>query len=78
MGVDPISVSAIIISSVTAIGGVLTGLHIRSIRSGCCSCETMPDSPFRRKSTTKLDQAGHPVMILQPAPTGHPNLSSAV
>lgn len=76
MGVDPISVSAIIISSVTAIGGVLTGLHIRRLRSGCCDCETMPDSPFRRKSTTKLDQGGHPVMVLQPAPIGHPNLST--
>jgi hypothetical protein len=77
MGVDPISVSAIIISSLTAVGGVLAGLHIKRMNSGCCSCEASnPDSPARRKSTTKLDQSGHPVFVLQPAPQGHPNLST--
>ena len=74
MGVDPVSVSAIIISSLTAVGGVLAGLHIKRMDSGCCSCESYPDSPARRKS--KQDQNGQPVFVLQPAPQGHQNLST--
>ncbi len=37
--VDPISVGAIVISSLTAFGGVIAGIHIKRMHSGCCECE---------------------------------------
>ena len=37
--VDAVSVTAIIISSMTALGGVIAGIHIKRMRSGCCESE---------------------------------------
>jgi hypothetical protein len=37
---DPVSLGAIIVSVLTALGGIITALHIKRMRSGCCSCET--------------------------------------
>jgi hypothetical protein len=36
---DPISITAIIVSSLTAIGGVIAGIHIKRMKSGCCESE---------------------------------------
>jgi hypothetical protein len=73
MAIEPVSIAAIIMSSLTAVGGLLAGLHIKRMNSGCCSCEASnPDSPARRKSKQEND----PVFVLQPAPQGHPNLTT--
>jgi hypothetical protein len=51
--VDAISITAIIISSMTALGGVIAGIHIKRMNSGCCECEcfeTQEHKTQRRKN----------------------------
>ena len=51
--VDAISISAIILSSMTALGGVIAGIHIKRMNSGCMSCEcfeTNEQKQQRRKT----------------------------
>ena len=63
---DPLSVSAIVISAVTAIGGVLTALHIRKMKSGCLDCDCTPSTPFARTPTISKS-----TIVLQPAPVNN-------
>lgn len=77
MGVDPVSIAAIVISSITAVGAVITGLHIRRMHSGCLDCDCVPQSPLRRKSTVKFDQGNTQIMVLAQPPLGK-NASTSV
>jgi hypothetical protein len=43
MAIDPISISAIVISISTTIGAIITGMHIKRMNSGCCNCECYPE-----------------------------------
>ena len=38
---DLISVSALVISLITSIGSCIVGLHIKRLKSGCFTCETV-------------------------------------
>jgi hypothetical protein len=43
--VDPTAIAAIIVSILTALGGFAAALHIKRLKSGCFSCETVtPDN----------------------------------
>jgi hypothetical protein len=62
---EPISVAAIVISAVTALGGVLTALHIKRLHSGCCECDCSPGSPLARSPTvSKANLVLQPIKIL--------------
>jgi hypothetical protein len=42
---DATAIAAIIVSILTALGGFAAALHIKRMKSGCCSCETVtPDN----------------------------------
>lgn len=58
---EPVSIAAIVISAVTAVGGVLTALHIKRINSGCCECDCTPGTPFARSPTISKS-----TIVLQP------------
>ena len=50
---DAISITAIILSSITALAGAVAGIHIRKFHSGCLECEcfeTNEQRQQRRKS----------------------------
>lgn len=66
MAVEPVSIAAIVVSSVTAISAAVAALHIRKMNSGCLSCDCTPGTPFARSPTITKP----PVIIhtLQPAP----------
>jgi hypothetical protein len=61
---DPISVSAIIISSITAVGTIITALHIKRLNSGCLNCECSPGTPLARSPTVNKP----PIIIMQQPP----------
>lgn len=60
---EPISIAAIVISAITAVGGILTALHIRKMKSGCLDCDCTPATPFSRTPTVSKS-----TVVLQPAP----------
>ena len=60
---EPVSVAAIVISAVTAIGGVLTALHIRKLHSGCMDCDCMPSSSISRSPTVSQPIVLQPIKI---------------
>jgi hypothetical protein len=60
---EPVSVAAIVISAVTAIGGVLTALHIKRLHSGCCECDCSPGSPLARSPTISKPIVLQPIKI---------------
>ena len=43
MAIDPIAISAIIISIGTTLAGIIAGIHIKKMNSGCCNCECDPN-----------------------------------
>ena len=59
--VDAISVSAIILSSITALGGVIAGIHIKRMRSGCCESECFEshEQRARRQKTLSSSSIDH-------------------
>jgi hypothetical protein len=64
---EPISIAAIVISAVTAVGAVITGLHIKRMNSGCCQCDCSPGSPLARSPTvSKANIVLQPIKIEQP------------
>lgn len=60
---EPISVAAIVISAVTAVGGVLTALHIKRLHSGCCECDCTPSTPIARSPTISKPIVLQPIKI---------------
>ena len=58
---EPISVSAIIISSITAVGTIITALHIKRLNSGCLSCDCSPGMAIARSPTVNKP----PIIVLQ-------------
>lgn len=52
---DPGSISAIIISSLTALASCLVALHIKRMKSGCLECETQEQKRSRPNSVNKSD-----------------------
>ena len=60
---DGLSISALVISGITAIGGIVAGLHIRKMNSGCCQCDCSPGTPLSRTPTVSKS-----TVVLQPAP----------
>lgn len=71
MAIDPVSISAIVVSGITAISAAIAALHIKRMNSGCCSCELATGTPLSRSPTISKP----PVIIhtLQPAPLNIPN-----
>lgn len=63
---EPLSISAIVISGITAIGGIVAGLHIRRLNSGCCQCDCTPATPLSRSPT--ISKAS---IVLQPIPVNN-------
>lgn len=47
---DPGSISAIIVSSLTALASCLVALHIKRMKSGCLECETQEQKMIRQNS----------------------------
>ena len=64
MALDALAISAMIISGVTAIGGVIAGLHIKRLNSGCCNCDCSPSTPLARSPTVS-----NAPIVLQPVKT---------
>lgn len=60
---DALSISALVISGLTALGGVIAGIHIKRMKSGCCESECFnpnklnspqsPSSPIDKEPTNK-------------------------
>ena len=67
--VDPISITAIIVSAGTALSAALAALHIRKMKSGCLDCDCMPGTPSSRTSTLTKN---HPVIVLADVPAKGP------
>jgi hypothetical protein len=63
---EPISIAAIVISAITAVGAVITGLHIKRMNSGCCQCDCSPGSPLARSPTVSKANILQPIKIEQP------------
>jgi len=61
---EPLSISALVISGITAVGGILAGLHIRKMQSGCCNCDCTPSTPLSRSPTVSKGS-----IVLQPVKT---------
>ena len=61
---DPVAITAIIISTITAITGGIAALHIRRMHSGCIDCDCLPVTPLSRSPTVTK-----PSIVLQPVPT---------
>ena len=64
--VDPVSVGAIVISSLTALGGVVAGIHIKRINSGCCECECFETAENRLQRIKTLSPPASPVVKVEP------------
>jgi hypothetical protein len=64
MALDALAISAMIISGVTAIGGLIAGLHIKRVNSGCCNCDCTPQTPLSRSPTVSKTS-----IVLQPVKT---------
>ena len=62
MALDALAISAMVVSGITAIGGVIAGLHIKRMNSGCCNCDCTPSTPFARSPTVSKA----PTIVLQP------------
>ena len=58
---DGLSISALVISGITAVGGILTALHIRKMNSGCFQCDCTPQTPLSRSPTVSKAS-----IVLQP------------
>lgn len=58
---DGLSISALVISGITAVGGVLTALHIKRLNSGCFQCDCTPATPLARSPTVSKS-----TIVLQP------------
>lgn len=46
--IEPTSIVAIVLASLTSVAGIITGLHIKRMNSGCCDIEcfkTPPSTP---------------------------------
>ena len=63
---DGLSISALVISGITAVGGILAGLHIRKMNSGCCNCDCAPGTPMSRTPTISKSS-----IVLQPIKNIH-------
>ena len=63
---EPLSISALVISAITAIGGIVAGLHIRKMKSGCLDCDCTPSTPFARTPTISKS-----TIVLQPIPVNN-------
>ena len=51
-----LSVAAIVISAITAIGSCLVGLHIKRLKSGCFECETEAQKLASRQNSVQHHQ----------------------
>lgn len=60
---EPISVAAIVVSSVTAISAAIAALHIRKMNSGCLSCDCTPSTPISRSPTISKPIVLQPIKI---------------
>lgn len=63
---DGLSISALIVSAITAVGGILTALHIKRLNSGCCQCDCTPATPLARSPTVSKS-----TIVLQPLPANN-------
>jgi hypothetical protein len=68
--VDPISVGAIVISSLTALGGVIAGIHIKRMNSGCCECECFEtvENKLQRRKTISPPGSPRPIECIKTEP----------
>jgi len=65
--VEPVSIAAIVVSSITAISAAVAALHIKRMNSGCMACDCTPQTPLARSPTVTKP----PIVVLQPvAPPG--------
>ena len=59
--VEPTSIVAIVLASLTALAGAITGLHIKRMNSGCCDIEcfkppnSSPTQSTPTQSTSNLN-----------------------
>jgi hypothetical protein len=63
---DGLSISALVISAITAVGGIVAGLHIRKMNSGCCQCDCTPATPIAR--SPRISKSS---ILLQPLPANN-------
>ena len=63
---DGLSISALVISAITAIGGIVAGLHIKRMNSGCFNCDCTPQTPLAR--SPNVSKAS---IVLQPIPVNN-------
>lgn len=61
--VDIASISAIVLSAITAVGSCLVALHIRRFRSGCLECETEQQKLQREMTKRGISPPMTPVKI---------------
>jgi hypothetical protein len=59
--VEPTSIAAIVISSLTTLAGVVAGFHIKRMNSGCCEIDCFKTPPSSPKFTSPKQ-----VIALQP------------
>ena len=67
--VDGVSISAIIISSLTALGGVIAGIHIKRMKSGCCESECFETHEQRNQRRKTLSAPPTPIDKMAPITT---------
>ena len=60
---EPLSISALIISAITAISAAVAALHIRKMKSGCLDCDCTPSTPHASRSPTIRNEKP---IVLQP------------
>lgn len=58
---DPISIGAIVISSLTALGGVIAGIHIKRLKSGCCESECFETAEHKLQRQRTLTPPHTPI-----------------
>lgn len=57
---EPLSITAIVLATLTTIGGVLTGIHIKRLNSGCCECDFYKSTNSPNLSPSNLSLANLP------------------
>jgi hypothetical protein len=63
---DGLSISALVVSAITAVGGIVAGLHIKRMNSGCFQCDCSPGTPLSRTPTISKSS-----IVLQPLPANN-------
>ena len=66
---DPVSIGAIVISSLTALGGVIAGIHIKRMKSGCCESECFETAEEKLNRRKTISPPMTPIVKTQPVST---------